>query len=215
MKTLILFEKKGLLLDGLAGLFAQSNDFELIRKEQSLSRLADTLKGIPPNFIIIGSSLLDSAHVCEECVACIQRASKVFDKGIIHTVVLIEQNDQIFLDHYHAFGFHGFIFEQTRFSELEQSLKALYQGAFYLPSLVAERQAQGLYGLMQHSKLTRRELQVLQRISMGSSSKEISANLGIAVSTVDVYRKRLLTKIGVHSVAELTKYAVKMGLTAL
>jgi DNA-binding NarL/FixJ family response regulator len=50
---------------------------------------------------------------------------------------------------------------------------------------------------------------------MGCSSKEMAGQLGISVSTVDVYRKRILDKLGVRSVAELTKCAVRMGLTSL
>ncbi len=215
MKTVVLFRRPGLLLDGLAGLFARSRDFELIKKEHSLQEFSSCFQGIPPNYIIIGSGLLHSAQVCKECMNIIKRSSLQALSNTIFMVILIERNDQVLIEHYHSFGFHGFIFEQARFGELEQSLRALYRGAVYLPSFVAEQQSDGVYGRLPRAVLTNREIQVLQRISMGESSKEIAANLGIAVSTVDVYRKHLLTKLQLHSVAELTKYAVRMGLTAL
>ncbi|MCF7934536.1 MAG: response regulator transcription factor [Spirochaetia bacterium] len=215
MKTVQLFHRQGLLLDGLTGLFARSQEFELIRREQTLDDLPSCLHGIPPNFIIIGSGLLHSASACRSCMHTIGQCTTDPVSDHILTVIMIERNDQVLLEHFHSLGFHGFVFEQGRFSELEQSLRALYHGAVYLPSFVAEQQSDGVYGRLPKRVLTQRETQVLQRISMGECSKEIATNLGIAVSTVDVYRKRLLTKLQLRSVAELTKYAVRMGLTAL
>ncbi len=146
----------------------------------------------------------------------IDACKRRFTSDTVHTVILIERNDEVMLEQFHTFGFQGFVFEQATYREFEQALLALHQGAVYLPSFVAEKQSYHAgFGKFPRASLTARETQVLQRISMGETSKEISAHLGIAVSTVDVYRKRLLTKLDVHSVAELTKYALRMELTAL
>jgi two-component system response regulator NreC len=64
-------------------------------------------------------------------------------------------------------------------------------------------------------QLTGREREVLQLLAEGKSTREISVHLQISIKTVETYRQQLMTKIGVHSVAELTKYAIREGLTAL
>ena len=63
--------------------------------------------------------------------------------------------------------------------------------------------------------LTPREREILRRIADGESSKQIAAALDIGLKTVDTHRRRLMEKLKCYSVAELTKYAVRSGLTPL
>lgn len=55
---------------------------------------------------------------------------------------------------------------------------------------------------------------MLRLIAEGKSSKEIAAILGIAVATVDTYRRQIMEKLGLRTIAELTKYAIREGLTS-
>jgi DNA-binding NarL/FixJ family response regulator len=55
---------------------------------------------------------------------------------------------------------------------------------------------------------------VLQLIAEGKSSKEIAATLGIAVTTVETHRRQLMEKLELRTIAELTKYAIREGLTS-
>ena len=64
-------------------------------------------------------------------------------------------------------------------------------------------------------ELTDRERKVLELIAEGHGSKEIAARLQIAVPTAETHRRQIMTKLGLHSVAELTKFAIREGLTAL
>jgi DNA-binding NarL/FixJ family response regulator len=56
---------------------------------------------------------------------------------------------------------------------------------------------------------------VLQLIAEGCGSKEIAARLGVAVPTVETHRRQLMDKLGLRTIAELTKYAVREGLTTI
>ena len=60
-----------------------------------------------------------------------------------------------------------------------------------------------------------KERQILQLLSEGHSSKEIAAHLDISVKTVEAKRSQIMEKLNLYSVAELTKYAVREGLTSL
>lgn len=64
-------------------------------------------------------------------------------------------------------------------------------------------------------ELTDRERKVLELIAEGHGLKEIAARLQIAVPTAETHRRQIMTKLGLHSVAELTKFAIREGLTAL
>jgi DNA-binding NarL/FixJ family response regulator len=65
------------------------------------------------------------------------------------------------------------------------------------------------------SVLTPREREVLQLLAEGKSTKQIAARLQVSSKTIDTHRQQLMTKLGVHSIAELTKYAISQGLSAL
>ena len=65
------------------------------------------------------------------------------------------------------------------------------------------------------SALTPREREVLQLMAEGKSTKEIAYSFNLSVKTVEVHRQRIMEKLDIHSVAELTKYAIREGLTPL
>lgn len=62
------------------------------------------------------------------------------------------------------------------------------------------------------SKLSHRELQVLHMVAEGCSSMTIASNLNLATSTVEVHRRNIMRKVNLHTVAELTRYAVRNGI---
>ena len=64
------------------------------------------------------------------------------------------------------------------------------------------------------SLLTHREREVLQLLAEGKSVKQIASHLYISVKTVESHRKQIMEKLDIHTVAELTKYAMREGLTA-
>ncbi len=66
---------------------------------------------------------------------------------------------------------------------------------------------------MKPSVLSVRERQVLRLLAEGCSAKESADRLNIAVKTVEVHRKNIRQKLGISSIAELTKYAIRMGIT--
>jgi DNA-binding NarL/FixJ family response regulator len=63
--------------------------------------------------------------------------------------------------------------------------------------------------------LTAREREVLQLIAEGKSAKEIAFSCNLSVKTIEAHRQRIMGKLNIHSVAELTKYAIREGLTSI
>ena len=65
------------------------------------------------------------------------------------------------------------------------------------------------------SVLTGREREVLQLLAEGNSTKEIASHLIVSVKTIETYRQHIMEKLDLHSIADLTKYAIRSGLTSL
>ena len=64
------------------------------------------------------------------------------------------------------------------------------------------------------SKLCKREIQVLKLVAEGNTTLQIAAQLHIATGTVDVHRRNIIFKLDLHTVADLTKYAIREGMTS-
>jgi two-component system NarL family response regulator len=73
----------------------------------------------------------------------------------------------------------------------------------------------GPVSLNRMARLGRRERQVLALLANGKRSTEIASELAISVATVEVHRRNIMRKLDLHTVAELTKYAIREGLTSL
>lgn len=116
-----------------------------------------------------------------------------------------------------GYGAAGFVLKSAAGEQLIQAIRSVMAGQSYLcpETLAVLGLAAGASidaGAARSSHLGRREMQVLGLIAAGRSSPEIANELHIATSTVDVHRRNIMTKLELHSVAELTAYAIRLGL---
>jgi DNA-binding NarL/FixJ family response regulator len=118
-------------------------------------------------------------------------------------------------------GASGYLLKDAAFEELSGAIKAVLKDQIYLSPAIAGavvKQSLGRLGSKlrpQQAKLSKREREVLQLIAEGKSTKEIAARLYVSVKTVETHRKQIMDKLDIYSVAELTKYAIREGVTFL
>jgi len=110
-------------------------------------------------------------------------------------------------------GAGSFVSTQSSMDELLQAIRAAASGRSYLctsaSGLMVDTLRRGRGGEGAGGQLGEREEQVLCLIADGYSSKEIARNLQIAPSTVEVHRRNIMRKVGLHKVADLTRYAIR------
>ena len=116
-------------------------------------------------------------------------------------------------------GADGYLVKTSAVTELVEAIRVVAQGKIYLSPEVA-REALGDDFLADSqagpsTPIGRRERQVLALLAEGKRSHEIAVRLNISIATVEAHRRNIMRKLGLHSVAELTKYAVRKGLTSL
>jgi DNA-binding NarL/FixJ family response regulator len=102
--------------------------------------------------------------------------------------------------------------------ELAAAIRRVLAGKKYLTPLLPEAwldvQRRGFSGAQPAcSDLSSREREVLQLIAEGLSAKQIAATLNVSSKTVEFHKYRIMRKLGIHTIAQLTKYAVEHGLT--
>jgi DNA-binding NarL/FixJ family response regulator len=117
-------------------------------------------------------------------------------------------------------GAMGYLLKNSASDELLTALDAAMRGETYLsPAIAGGVVAQAIHGgssarLGEQRELSVREREVLQLVAEGKSSKEIGAILQIAVPTVETHRRQIMEKLSLRTIAELTKYAIREGLTS-
>jgi DNA-binding NarL/FixJ family response regulator len=117
-------------------------------------------------------------------------------------------------------GASAFLLKSSASMELAIAIDAVMRGAVYLSPKAAEMVVdkyirQSPQGLPPLVHLSPREREVLRLLAAGNSNKQISAHMNISVRTVEAHRTQLMEKLNLRSVAELTKYAIREGITTL
>jgi DNA-binding NarL/FixJ family response regulator len=119
-------------------------------------------------------------------------------------------------------GASAYLLKDSAFDDLAAALAVVGKGGMYLspaitsaPALKNEVAGLSPKNIADVQRLTRRELQVLQLIADGRSTKEIAAILEVSVKTIETHRKQIMDKLGIRTIAGLTKYCIREGLTSL
>jgi DNA-binding NarL/FixJ family response regulator len=116
-------------------------------------------------------------------------------------------------------GVQGCLPKQSSMEEVTRAVQSVSQGDVYFSEGVARvalgRMVRNGQNAPSPEDLTQREREVLVQIAEGLSNKEIASVLNLGVRTVETHRDRLMRKLGIHSVAGLTKFAIRHGMSAL
>ncbi|MCL4215561.1 MAG: response regulator transcription factor, partial [Candidatus Hydrogenedentes bacterium] len=117
-------------------------------------------------------------------------------------------------------GAKGYLLKNCAGEELVAALRSVMGGEIYLGSqvsgMVAEdyvRQIQGL-GEPSLASLTHREREVLRLLALGNINKQIAEQLGVSDKTIESHRQHLQDKLGLHGIADLTRFAIREGLVS-
>jgi DNA-binding NarL/FixJ family response regulator len=135
-------------------------------------------------------------------------------------VVLSAHSDDVYVERMNEAGVVGFLEKQTSAEILTKAIHEVVAGhTFFSPAIARRlrdnqskpRDRDGL--LKAHgARLTSRESEVLQLVAEGSANKQVAAELGISIKTVEKHRQHLMDKLKIHDTAGLTRYAIAQGI---
>lgn len=139
----------------------------------------------------------------------------------VKIVALSMFNDQKVLSEMLKHGASGFVVKGSATEHLVKAIRLACAGETYLSPEVERSVGPDFAGRVRqsseksHAVLTHRESEVLQLVAEGSTTKSIGLQLNISAKTVDTHRQNIMKKLNLRTVAELTKYAVREGITSL
>jgi DNA-binding NarL/FixJ family response regulator len=207
----IISDDHTILREGLKSLL-QRNGFEVVGEAGDGRTAVKLAKKIKPDIVILDISM----PFLNGIEAARQISNEVPDARII--IMSMHCADHFVLAALHA-GAAAYLLKDTVFEELLVALRSVSKRQVYLSPAIAgtvvraSLQPSSAQKELLGPRTSSREREVLQLLVDGRSPKQIAATLCVSVKTIESHRKRFMDKLNLHSVAELTKYAIREGLT--
>lgn len=136
-------------------------------------------------------------------------------------IVLSMHADKRFVAKVLKMGGTGYLLKDSAFEELVHAVHDVINNRIFLSPRITDIVIEDYIRSSPNnepsvfSELTDREREVLQLIAEGKATKEISSSLYVSIKTVETHRKRIMDKLDTHSIADLTKYAIREGIISL
>jgi DNA-binding NarL/FixJ family response regulator len=211
---LLLVDDHRIVRHGLRALLEKETDMEVV-SEAGSGRDAVQLAGeILPDVIVLDIAMPDMNGI--------DAARRIIaDNPESRILVLSMLGDKRFVIEMFSAGVKGYLLKDCAADELVRAIRAVHQGEMYLSPQIAGIVIKDFIKLVPEASpetspvLTSREREVLQLIAEGKKAKEIAFILSLSSKTVDTFRQSIMKKLGLNTIAELTKYAIREGLTSL
>lgn len=210
---ILIVDDHHLLRDGLRSLLDAEEEFEVVGEAETGREALSLAETLRPDLILMDIGMRDLNGV----EATRQLKAAYPEIGIVG---LSTHSDKRYVLGMLEAGASGYVLKDSAYDEVRRAMHAVGRGKTYLSSDVAgvvvekslsePSEAEAIA-----SELTPREREVVQLIAEGLGAGAIGERLHISSSTVDSHRKNVMAKLDLKSVAELTKYAVRAGLTSL
>ncbi len=210
----LLVDDHQMMRDGLRGLLVGEPDIEVVG-EASDGRIAlDLVRTLSPDVVVMDIGMPDMNGV-----EATRRIHNEYER--VKVVALSTHTDKRYVHHMLEAGACGYVLKIAAHDELLRAVRAASVGKTYLSpeiaGLVVERSTGTNPGkeVSAYSTLGAREREVLQLVAEGKTSGETAKQMHISIKTVETHRRNIVQKLGLRGTAELTKYAVREGLTSL
>jgi len=212
--TIVLADDHRIVRDGLCALLEQEPDFSVVAQTDDGRTAVCKVAELCPDVAILDIGMPDLNGI--EAARRIKAANPQ-----TKIIGLSMHADRRFIAEMLRAGASGYLLKDCAFEELSRAIRAVIAGDAYLSPKIAGTVIEDYLSElatgtpMPAGILSAREREVLQLIAEGKSTKRIAFELEVSVKTIETHRQNIMKKLDVHSVAELTKYAVREGLTDL
>ena len=211
---IVLAEDHTIVREGLRSLLENQPDMEVVGEAEDGQTAIELVRELLPDVVIMDITMPNLNGV-----EATRHITSEFPE--VKVIALSIHSNSRFVADMLAAGAKGYILKECLFDELIQAIQAVIAGDGYLSSRITGIVVDGYVNRMATVAdsplltLTSRERQVLQFVAEGKSTKQIALELHVSTKTVEANRRQIMQKLDIHSVAELTKYAVREGLTPL
>lgn len=214
MISVILVDDHVIMRDGLKGLLGKEGDINVVGEANNGREAVKLALDKNPDLVIMDIAMQDMNGI--EATRQIKHANP----RINVLALSMHSERQIVVGIFRA-GASGYLLKDSTSNELVEAIRTVYKGKKYLSQKISDIVLQEISDIKKDSAeigvdiLTNRECEILQLIAEGKSTKQIAEVLFISPKTVESHRANIMEKLDIHNVPELTKYAIRTGLTSL
>ena len=211
---IVLAEDHKITREGLVNMLKNQGNMQVIGEAQNGREAVQLALDLSPDLVIMDVTMpnlngIDATRVI------------ISNSKAVKVIALSMYSDKQFVQGMMQAGASGYLLKDCAFDELVNAIRVVYAGETYLSPGIAGIVVQDYVKKLSNSSssaatlLTKREREVLQLISEGKSTKLIATQLDVSIKTVETHRRQMMEKLGIRTVAGLTKYAIREGLTSL
>jgi two-component system response regulator NreC len=211
---IILADDHQIVRHGVRSLLEAEHDMKVLGEADNGREVLRMAREFSPDVIIMDISMPD--------LNGIEATRQILtDHPGIKIIALSMHSDSLFILNMLKAGASGYLLKDCALEELVKAIRTVVASKTYLSPGVSDIVIKDFVcswsdpGASAFSLLTTREREVLQLMAEGKSTNQIAECLCVSVKTVEAHRKQIMNKSGIYSVAELTKYAIRQGLTSL
>jgi len=211
--TVLLVDDHTIVREGYRAMLGLEADFEIVGEAQEGRKAVALVRKLRPDVVLmdIAMPLLNGLEATSQIV-------KEFPQAKV--LILSAHSDDAYVEQVARLGAAGFLLKQTSSHILATAIREVENGhSFFTPSISRRAHnnshksaAQGVSSKRNGNRLSSREVEVLQLIAEGKPNKQVAAELGVTFKTVDKHRQHLMSKLDIHDVAGLTRYAIAEGI---
>ena len=211
--TVLLAEDHTIVREGFRKLLELEDDFEVVGEAEDGRQAVAMVKKLRPAVVVmdIAMPLLNGLEATRQIL-----------KAVPNTRILIlsAHSDDAYVKNATEAGAVGFLLKQASARVLSEGIREVNKGHTFFGPFIAkrlpERERKSLDRAgrpkPRKARLTSREREVLQLIAEGKANKQIAAELGIGMKTVERHREHLMEKLNIHGIAGLTRHAISAGI---
>lgn len=214
MISVLLADDHQLLIDGLRPLLEKQPTIDVVGVAKDGLEAVELARKLKPDLILLDISMPRLNGV--------DAARKILSELPETRIIMLSMHaDRQFIRESLRAGACGYILKESAASEVIEAIGVVGQGGVFFSGSVRDLVLHDYLGWIRDGKgtsdsvLTGREREVLQVLAEGKSTKDAAGILNVSVKTVESHRKQIMDKLNLHSMAELTKYAIREGLTQL
>jgi DNA-binding NarL/FixJ family response regulator len=207
----LLVEDHRMVREALRDLLTQVPDIEVVGQAGDAREALEQARSSAPEVIVLDITLPD--------LNGIEVAARLRDAGNPAKIVALSAfSDKRFVTAMLRSGASAYVTKSAAGTELVRAIRAVAAGQGYFSPEIAGELASAIRHRPSENEaapLSRREREVLRLIAEGARSPSIAGELHVSVATIEVHRRNITRKLGLRTVAELTKYAIREGIISL
>ena len=211
--SVLLAEDHQIVREGFRSLLKREGDIEVVAEAADGRQAVQLTRKLRPAVVVmdIAMPLLNGLE-----------ATRQIRKDFPDTRVLIlsAHSDDAYVEQASVLGAAGFLLKQTSSDNLATAIREVQKGNTFYSASISKRVKDRSQKQLERggrfkkkaNRLSSREVEVLQLIAEGRPNKQVAAELGVSFKTVDKHRQHLMSKLNIHDVAGLTRYAIAEGI---